>query len=183
MSAPTDKRTLKQPANGGLSTIGRLVRCVRALGLSKGVRYWRIENLCIAQPAFALQWADALESEALSHEASGVTQCVPSLRGFAADIRHHHALFTARDPNMKNKKPILKLSLEPCGDCWLHIDAPSGKKASINLGQRGTINDQTIVGSVIREVSELQLMKTYTPSRKVRCTKQRRSARSSLAKS
>lgn len=73
----------------------RLVRCVRALGLSKGVRYWRIENACIACPAFALQWADALESEALSHEANGVTQYAPSLRGFAADIRRHHASYTA----------------------------------------------------------------------------------------
>lgn len=49
----------------------------------------------------------------------------------------------------------IRLSLKPCGDCWLHIDAPSGKKASINLGQRGDINDQTIVGSVIREMAEI----------------------------
>jgi hypothetical protein len=75
--------------------VWRLVRCVRALGLNKGVRYWRIENACIACPALALQWADALESEALSHEANGVTQYAPSLRGFAADIRRHHALYTA----------------------------------------------------------------------------------------
>lgn len=84
----------------------RLVRCVRALGLSKGVRYWRIENLCIAQPAFALQWADALESEALSHEANGVTQYAPSLRGFAADIRRHHAGFTANDAYQPRRKPL-----------------------------------------------------------------------------
>lgn len=49
----------------------------------------------------------------------------------------------------------LKLTVKPCGDCWLHIDAPSGKKASINLGQRGGFNDQTIVGQVIREVAEM----------------------------
>lgn len=49
----------------------------------------------------------------------------------------------------------LKLTIKPCGDCWLHIDAPSGKKASINLGQRGGFNDQTIVGQTIREVAEL----------------------------
>jgi hypothetical protein len=47
----------------------------------------------------------------------------------------------------------LRLSLKPCGDCWLHIDAPSGNKASINLGQRGGFNDQTIIGQVIREVA------------------------------
>lgn len=49
----------------------------------------------------------------------------------------------------------LKITLKPCGDCWLHIDAPSGKRASINLGQRGGFNDQTIVGQVIREVAEM----------------------------
>ena len=49
----------------------------------------------------------------------------------------------------------MKLSLKPSGDCWLHIDAPSGNKASINLGQRGDFNDQTLVGNVIREVAEL----------------------------
>lgn len=48
----------------------------------------------------------------------------------------------------------LKLTIKPCGDCWLHIDAPSGKKAMINLGQRGGFNDQTIVGQTIREVAE-----------------------------
>jgi hypothetical protein len=52
-------------------------------------------------------------------------------------------------------EPKLKLTLKPCDDCWLHIDAPSGLKASINLGQRGSMNDQTIVGRTIREVAEL----------------------------
>ena len=53
------------------------------------------------------------------------------------------------------EKPRLKLTLKSCGDCWLHIDAPSGNKASINLGQRGSMNDDTLVGRVIREVAEL----------------------------
>lgn len=52
-------------------------------------------------------------------------------------------------------EPKLKLTLKPCGDCWLHIDAPSGLKASINLGQRGSMNDQTTVGRTIREVAGL----------------------------
>lgn len=55
----------------------------------------------------------------------------------------------------KMSEQKLKLTVKPCGDCWLHIDAPSGKKASINLGQRGGFNDQTIVGQVIREVAEM----------------------------
>ena len=92
---------------GGERSVWRLVRCVRALGLSKGVRYWRIENLCIACPAFALRWADALESEALSHEANGVTQYAPSLRGFAADIRRHHALFTANISGQPRAKRVV----------------------------------------------------------------------------
>ncbi len=61
----------------------------------------------------------------------------------------------AAQSNTKMNEPKLKLTLKPCGDCWLHIDAPSGLKASINLGQRGSMNDQTIVGRTIREVAEL----------------------------
>lgn len=52
-------------------------------------------------------------------------------------------------------EPKLKLTLKPCGDCWLHIDAPSGKKASINLGQCGSMSDKTPVGRVILEVAQL----------------------------
>jgi hypothetical protein len=52
-------------------------------------------------------------------------------------------------------RPIVRLSLKPCGDCWLHVNAPSGLKASINLGQRGGFHDQTIVGRAIREVAQI----------------------------
>ena len=60
----------------------------------------------------------------------------------------------------------LKLTLKPSGDCWLHIDAPSGLRASINLGQRGSMNDQTIVGRTIREVAELCEDKAVIPEQK-----------------
>jgi hypothetical protein len=60
-------------------------------------------------------------------------------------------------------EPKLKLTLKPCGDCWLHIDAPSGLRASINLGQRGSMNDQTIVGRTIREVAALCEDNPVTP--------------------
>ena len=55
------------------------------------------------------------------------------------------------------KAPELGLVVKPCGDCWLHIKAPSGRQAAINLGQRGSFNDQTFVGSVILEVAECSL--------------------------
>ncbi len=54
------------------------------------------------------------------------------------------------------KEQNLKITLKPSGDCWLHIDAPSGKRASVNLGQRGGFNDQSLVGQVIREVAEMR---------------------------
>jgi hypothetical protein len=68
----------------------------------------------------------------------------------------------------KMNEPKLKLALKPCGDCWLHIDAPSGLKASINLGQRGSMNDQTIVGRTIREVAALHEDKPTIPEPNVR---------------
>jgi len=54
------------------------------------------------------------------------------------------------------EKPRLKITRKPCGDCWLHINAPSGLRASINLGQCGSMNDQTIFGRVIQEVAETE---------------------------
>lgn len=63
----------------------------------------------------------------------------------------------------KMNEPKLKLTFKPCGDCWLHIDAPSGLKASINLGQRGGMNDQTIVGRAIREVAAIHEEKPIIP--------------------
>ena len=50
-----------------------------------------------------------------------------------------------------------------CGDCWLHIDAPSGLRASINLGQRGSMNDNIIVGRTIRITKNSQFQaNTFT---------------------
>ena len=48
----------------------------------------------------------------------------------------------------------LSLTVKPCGDCWLHITAPSGRRASLNLGQHGSINDGSFIGSVVREAAE-----------------------------
>lgn len=73
----------------------RLVGCLWHLGINRGWRYWQIMRLCERVPAFALQWADALDCEAMSHEANGVTKYAPHLREFAADIRKHHAAYTA----------------------------------------------------------------------------------------
>lgn len=67
----------------------KLFRCLWHLGLNRGWRYWKIQRLCERDPSFASAWADSLESEAASHEANGVTQYVPYLRAFAAEIREH----------------------------------------------------------------------------------------------
>lgn len=45
--------------NGG--SLRRLVRCVRALGLRLGWKYWRIQNKANVNPWIALQWADNCE--------------------------------------------------------------------------------------------------------------------------
>ena len=49
----------------------------------------------------------------------------------------------------------VRLSVKPCGDVWPHVNAPSGLKASLNLGQRGAIGDRTIVGRALLEVASL----------------------------
>lgn len=51
-------------------------------------------------------------------------------------------------------KTNLSLTIKPCGDCWPHITAPSGRKASLNLGQHGSFQDSSFIGSVVREAAE-----------------------------
>lgn len=55
-----------QIANDGRSrhSLHRLVRCVRALGLRLGWRYWRIQRKAIVNPWIALEWADNCERKA-----------------------------------------------------------------------------------------------------------------------
>lgn len=66
-------------------------------------------------------------------------------------------------PKETMKEAKIKLTLKPCGDCWLHIDAPSGLRASINLGQRGSMNDNIIVGRTIRITKNSQFQaNTFT---------------------
>lgn len=48
----------------------------------------------------------------------------------------------------------LRIKRTTNGECWLHIAAPRGKEASINLGKRGGPEDKSIVGAVVREVAE-----------------------------
>jgi hypothetical protein len=71
-----------------------LLRCVRLLGINKGFRYWRITRACRRHPGLALHWADALETEADSGEANGVTKYAAGLRGFAREIRLAHSIYT-----------------------------------------------------------------------------------------
>ena len=43
-------------------------------------------------------------------------------------------------------------------DVWLHVNAPSGNKASLNLGMRGSMNfDPTHIGRVLAEAAEEQV--------------------------
>lgn len=77
----------------------RLFLYVLCLGASRGVRYWKIEKLCIEQPLLSTAWANALDSEAISHEANGVTRYAPYLRMFAADIRKNHEKYVRKKQN------------------------------------------------------------------------------------
>ena len=47
-----------RPPSGSLR---RLVRCVKALGLRLGWKYWRIQNKANVNPWIALQWAENCE--------------------------------------------------------------------------------------------------------------------------
>lgn len=83
-----------------------LLRCVWYLGPNKGWRYWRITALCRRRPDFALWWAAALDGEALSNEANGVTKYAPAFRAFAADIRRNHATWTLAQTRLRLQSQI-----------------------------------------------------------------------------
>ena len=100
--AMNNAKKQNQASNGVGSR--ELVSCIWHLGPRKGLRYWRIARLCARVPNFALQWADCLDSEALSHEATGVTQYAPHLRAFASDLRRHHAAWIAANVEMSHAR-------------------------------------------------------------------------------
>jgi hypothetical protein len=46
------------------------------------------------------------------------------------------------------KRTSLRLTIDADGLCWLHVDAPSGKKAGFNLGK---VDPERITGRVLIE--------------------------------
>lgn len=52
------------------NSIYRIFSCIRHLGIRKGVRYWRMQNAAIKDPAMALRLAHWIRLEA-SHQTGG----------------------------------------------------------------------------------------------------------------
>jgi hypothetical protein len=46
------------------------------------------------------------------------------------------------------KRTSLRLTIDADGECWLHVDVPSGKKAGFNLGK---VDHERITGRVLIE--------------------------------
>lgn len=84
----------------GSHSLDRLVRCIRALGLVRGWRYWRIQNWCIKDPQLVLEWAAACESEA---EAMAAThpQSAEAFRDWANKLRESHATYSANEKGQR----------------------------------------------------------------------------------
>jgi hypothetical protein len=59
-------------------------------------------------------------------------------------------------PKVVEQAPKVWLSLKACGDCWLHVSAPSGRSTSINIGPRKHVNNEPFIDSVIHEVASLR---------------------------
>ena len=91
----TNPSPTSDPHPGWLS---RLVRCVRALGLRLGWRYWRIENRALVNPWIVLDWANACDREAdvLDKKREGLL--AEQHRAWAAELRASYARFMS-SPN------------------------------------------------------------------------------------
>ena len=80
----------------------RLVRCVRALGLRLGWRYWRIENRALVNPGLVLDWANACDREADALDAKREGLLAMQHRAWAAELRASYARFMS-SPNVKDE--------------------------------------------------------------------------------
>ena len=78
----------------------RLVRCVRALGLRLGWRYWRIENRALVSPGLVLDWANACDREADALDAKREGLLATQHRAWAAELRASYVRFMS-SPNNK----------------------------------------------------------------------------------
>ena len=82
----------------------RLVRCVRALGLRLGWRYWRIENRALVNPWLVMDWANACEREADALDAKREGLLAAQHRAWAAELRSSYARFMS-SPNKPSGEP------------------------------------------------------------------------------
>lgn len=74
----------------------RLFRCIRALGLSQGLKYWRIENACIREPDRVIKWAENCEREVARCAARGDFHGALMFSGWARELRIAHFAYSPR---------------------------------------------------------------------------------------
>lgn len=70
-----------------MKAIIRLIDCVRVLGLSHGLKYWRIENACIIDPSMVMRWAIRCEREAKACRMRGDNHGAQMMSGWAKELR------------------------------------------------------------------------------------------------
>lgn len=74
----------------------RLIQCIRALGLSRGLKYWRIENACILDPQRVIEWAEQCEREATRCAVRGDMHGWNMMCDWAAELRASHRAYVKR---------------------------------------------------------------------------------------
>ena len=79
----------------------RLVRCCWHLGLRIGYRYWRLQNLAMADPDMVPAWCHAWRAEANVEESIGNHLVAGLLRRFAKEAEELNEKFHAA-----NAEPI-----------------------------------------------------------------------------
>ena len=76
----------------------RFVRCVRALGLRLGWRYWRLENRARVNPWLVIEWAENCEREADALDMQNEGLLAKQHRAWAAELRASYERFMS-SPN------------------------------------------------------------------------------------
>ena len=76
----------------------RFVRCVRALGLRLGWRYWRLENRALVNPWLVIEWAENCEREAEHLDMKNEGLLAKQHRAWAAELRASYERFMS-SPN------------------------------------------------------------------------------------
>lgn len=71
-----------------------MIRNIRALGLWRGLAYWRIENACRRDPKRVIAWAENCEREANRCNLRGDKHGEAMMSGWAIDLRLAHLTYT-----------------------------------------------------------------------------------------